>query len=206
MGGGYGNTINVFGFAATIAGGTENSATGTWGTVAGGRKNVANGNFSFAAGANAKATHLGSFVWADSRNANHSSLGDYISVADNSFNIRAGGGVHLDPTTTLNFGQGNRQMFNLAGPISPSVDGLFGIGVQPNTTYFRATDSFCWFFGGFHTNFACNPGVTGSIRMQLNTSSLFVNGTFVSTSDRNLKENIQSISANDMLAKVIARR
>ena len=40
--------------------------------------------------------------------------------------------------------------------------------------------------------------------MHLNSTGLSVNGTFVSTSDRNLKENIQRISAKDMLAKVIA--
>ena len=40
--------------------------------------------------------------------------------------------------------------------------------------------------------------------MHLNSTGLSVNGTFVSASDRNLKENIQSISAQDMLVKVIA--
>ena len=40
--------------------------------------------------------------------------------------------------------------------------------------------------------------------MHLNSTGLSVNGTFVSTSDRNLKENIHSISAKDVLAKVIA--
>ena len=40
--------------------------------------------------------------------------------------------------------------------------------------------------------------------MQLNTAGLSVNGGVTIASDRNLKENIQSISARDMLAKVIA--
>ena len=40
--------------------------------------------------------------------------------------------------------------------------------------------------------------------MRLNTAGLSVNGGVTIASDRNLKENIQNISAKDMLAKVIA--
>lgn len=84
VGGGYGNTTygsyatigggvgNEAGKAdgtgqyATVGGGAGNAATGMWATVPGGLSNGAQGKGSFAAGINARATHDGSFVWADS--------------------------------------------------------------------------------------------------------------------------------------------
>jgi len=186
-------------FAAAIGGGSRNVASGQYATVPGGRTNTASGSDSFAAGYRAKATHSGSFVWADFSGP------DYGSVAINSFNIRAGGGVHLDPTTRVNFGASTRQMINLWG-LTPGIDAPYGIGVQANTTYFRTDTNagFCWFHGGVHSDAQCNPGTGGNVRMQLSAAGLNVNGGVTIVSDRNLKENIQSISAKDMLAKVIA--
>ena len=103
--GGYGNQGS--GAVAAIGGGYLNVAGGQFATVPGGLLNSASADYSFAAGNRAKATHRGSFVWADFHAA------DYGSVAIDSFNIRAGGGVHLDPTTQLNFGANTRQMINL---------------------------------------------------------------------------------------------
>jgi hypothetical protein len=81
-------TAGVFG-ASVLGGGVSgfaNSVTGSYGTVPGGQGNSA-GAFSFAAGRRAKATHTGSFVWADSTNANFS------STADDQFAIRADNGM-----------------------------------------------------------------------------------------------------------------
>ena len=181
----------------TISGGLGNTVSGFYATVPGGLGDTASGESSFAAGLRAQATHKGAFVWGDSQSS------DYGSVATNSFNIRAGGGVHLDPTTRLNFGATTRQMINLWGS-TVGADGLFGIGVQTNATYFRTGTDFCWFRGGAHDDGQCAPGAGGTLRMQLSSTGLTVNGTFASASDRNLKENIQRISAKDMLAKVIA--
>ena len=74
---------------ATVGGGTRNTAGGYAATVAGGSGNTAEGNFSFAAGQRAKANHTGSFVWADY------SGGDFESVRDNQFRIRASGGLYI---------------------------------------------------------------------------------------------------------------
>ena len=65
--GGY--TNHASGYAATVAGGWENTASGDRAAVPGGEGNVAGGQWSFAAGRRAKANHEGTFVWADSIDA-----------------------------------------------------------------------------------------------------------------------------------------
>jgi hypothetical protein len=91
--GGFHNVAN--GERATIAGGSANSASGSFSTVAGGRDNTASASDSFAAGRQAKATHQGSFVWADSTEANFASQGP------DQFLIRAAGGARLVTGTTF---------------------------------------------------------------------------------------------------------
>lgn len=73
---------------ATVGGGEGNTATGSYATIPGGLNNSA-GAFSMAAGRRAKAINTGSFVWADSTNA------DFTSTADNQFSIRAANGMFI---------------------------------------------------------------------------------------------------------------
>lgn len=81
---------NALGQFATIGGGVNNAAAGKGGTVPGGQLNSAAGENSFAAGSRAKATHLGSFVLADS------SAGTNVnSGGDNTLTIRAAGGTTI---------------------------------------------------------------------------------------------------------------
>jgi len=87
VGGGNSNTAS--GSFSTVAGGIGNDAIGVRSTVPGGEFNEASGDFSFAAGRQAKATHVGSFVWADSTNA------PFASTAADQFSIRAAGGVRI---------------------------------------------------------------------------------------------------------------
>ncbi|HUW82873.1 MAG TPA: hypothetical protein VMZ31_08760 [Phycisphaerae bacterium] len=87
IGGGWGNTAE--GFMATVAGGELNDAAGAFASVPGGEYNEARGNYSFAAGRRAKALSNGSFVWADATDA------DFQDGGPNTFNIRAGNGVHV---------------------------------------------------------------------------------------------------------------
>lgn len=89
--GGSSNTAS--GDFTAVGGGFGNVASGTGATVPGGWVNTAGGAYSFAAGRRAKATHTGSFVWADSTDA------DFTSYTGNTFNIRASGGVVLAPGT-----------------------------------------------------------------------------------------------------------
>ena len=109
VGGGGGSAAS--GLAATVAGGSANVASGAYATVGGGSGNVADGggsgnvadgpfsivaggqssvafmSYSFAAGRRAKATTVGSFIWADSQNF------DFQPSVNNFFGVRATGGV-----------------------------------------------------------------------------------------------------------------
>jgi hypothetical protein len=94
--GGGGNVAN--GWAAAVGGGEVNTASGSTATVPGGYMNTAAGSYSLAAGRRAKANHGGTFVWADSTDA------DFTSTGVNQFLIRAGGGVGIgtvSPTEAL---------------------------------------------------------------------------------------------------------
>ena len=100
VGGGIGNTASNEN--ATVGGGWGNTANGGNATVPGGRDNEAGGFYSFAAGRRAKvrstaATGLaigdrGTFVWADSTDA------DFTSTGPDQFLIRASGGVGIGTT------------------------------------------------------------------------------------------------------------
>ncbi len=86
--GGAGN--GALGVASTVSGGVNNIAMGSYSTIAGGNSNMAAADYSFAAGRRAQANTTGSFVWADSTDA------DFASTGDNQFLIRAGGGVGIN--------------------------------------------------------------------------------------------------------------
>jgi hypothetical protein len=92
---------------ATVLNGYENAATGRYATVLNGYQSRADGEYSFAAGYQAWARHAGAFVWAGSGQT------VYQSVAPDSFNVRATGGVTL---TTAGAG------LALDGPVI--VDGM----------------------------------------------------------------------------------
>jgi trimeric autotransporter adhesin len=214
IGGGYGNLIFPNSPSATIAGGQANvireksylSAIGggfnnfiqsnaPYAVIPGGYLNTvgAGATNAFAAGYRAKANHVGAFVWADSQ------IADFASTTNNQFSIRALGGVRLsDDTRNLSFGSATRQMLNLWNT-------NYAIGVQNFGLYSR-TDvggGFYWFTGGSHNNAAGNAG-GGSTMMSLTGGGLAVNGTFVSASDRNKKENFKPVDARAVLAKVAA--
>lgn len=86
-GNGGGSTSDAIG--ATVGGGEGNLASGQYATIPGGIDNTASGAFSSAFGRRAKAVNQGSFVFADSTNA------DYTSTADNQASFRVANGVHI---------------------------------------------------------------------------------------------------------------
>ena len=92
--GGWGNEAS--GYYATVAGGINNTASGGFATVGGGAYNTALGSYSFAAGRRAKANHNGTYVWADSTDA------DFASTGNNQFLIRAEGGVGIGTNSPQN--------------------------------------------------------------------------------------------------------
>jgi hypothetical protein len=86
--GGGGANIASGGYT-TVGGGYDNTASGNWATVPGGAGNVAQGYFSLAAGRRARALHQGTFVWADSTDA------DFDSTGNDQFRVRANGGMRM---------------------------------------------------------------------------------------------------------------
>jgi hypothetical protein len=115
VGGGSDNTAS--GGNAAVGGGWGNTASGYSATVPGGRDNTAAGDYSFAAGRRAKANHNGSFVWADSTDAN------FASTANDQFLIRASGGVGVgvnDPCVALDV-DGTARLRGISAGIGTAV-------------------------------------------------------------------------------------
>jgi hypothetical protein len=87
-GGWLGHANTASGDASTIPGGFGNTASGDF-SVAAGRYSEAAGAHSYALGHRARALNGGAFVWADATDL------PFASVADNTFRVRATGGVRL---------------------------------------------------------------------------------------------------------------
>lgn len=182
----------------TVILGGDNNRIGTncpSAIILGGTNNLVadNAGYSLAAGRRSRVNHQGAFVFSDSQNAS------FASAGANTFNIRAAGGIHVNGDSAMFFGSSVRQMINLWSD-------RYGIGVQSSTHYFRtdSAGSFSWFRGGTHSNSANSPGTGGVEMMRLNSGGLRVNGTFVSASDRNLKENFEPVNPREVLDKVAA--
>lgn len=154
IGGGSNNVIQASADGSTIGGGLKNTITGDCGVVPGGEQNVAAAN-SYAAGRRAKATHAGTFVWADtSMNA------DFASTGNNEFLIRAAGGVGINtnnPSAAL----------HVAG--NAIVSGMFHLGSSTYTPTANATVPVT----------SSYMRLTPSSPVTLNTTTAIANGTGV---------------------------
>jgi hypothetical protein len=96
LAGGTGNTVS--GSYGAVGGGVANGASGSFATIPGGYHNVASGVASFAAGHLAEAQTAGSFAWSDES----SSTVPVRTTVPNEFAARAVGGVYFysDPALT----------------------------------------------------------------------------------------------------------
>lgn len=72
-----------------IGGGQNNTTKGLAAAVPGGVNNAAEGDYSYACGRGAKATHEGTFIWADASGE------ELVSTEPNQFVIRASGGTRV---------------------------------------------------------------------------------------------------------------
>ncbi len=191
IGGGSFNFIQPDAVHATIAGGGGNIILNgaSYGTIPGGYSNSA-ATYAFAAGCRAKANHAGSFVWGDLQDV------DFASTGVNQFCIRANGGVQLSGDTKMSFGSTLGTKLNLFST-------TFGIGIQSGVLYSRvgASGGFAWFTGGVHNDNTFNAG-GGQAAMTLLLGNLTVNGTLVSTSDRNVKQDFSAVNSRSILEKV----
>jgi len=144
IGGGLSNIVSER--FATVSGGQFNQAVGRYATVPGGQSNVATLH-SFAAGTQAKATNVGTFVWADSHDD------DFGSTTNNQFLIRAAGGVGIntnDPGSNALSVNGTVQIATiqvLTGSGVPTMEAPNGSlylntsGGDTTTLWFRASGS-----------------------------------------------------------------
>ncbi|MBN1815322.1 MAG: hypothetical protein JXA14_26055 [Anaerolineae bacterium] len=94
LGGRYNTTE---GYYSWIGGGLTNTihSAGTYSIILGGHDSVITGSYSLAAGRFVHIPHTGAFAWADS------TASTYTSHGDDTFNVRAGGGVFLDGDVTI---------------------------------------------------------------------------------------------------------
>ncbi len=96
VGGGESNAASSY--CATVGGGINNSASAYHATVPGGAYCLAGGDYSLAAGNHARTTTAGTFVWADSTNA------DFDFNVANAFGVRATGGATFFSNSALSTG------------------------------------------------------------------------------------------------------
>jgi len=205
LGGGERNSIQSFSEYSFIGGGKGNTVGSWYAVVPGGSANEAQGLLTFAAGYRAKAFHNGSFVWADSQNA------DFASTATNQFLIRAQGGVGINVapswpldvqapqavgrfTTTSSCYGSVIELQNTLGSAGylGAINFNNGAGTYPGQIVYATSGTLSFRVGGVDNS------------MLLNSSGLSVRGTFVSSSDRNEKEHFQPVSPQEVLEKVAA--
>lgn len=201
--GGQGNTMGTNAFYCTIGGGQNNAvaANSTAAMIPGGQNNAAT-NYAFAAGRRAKANHDGTFVWADSQNA------DFASSGPNQFLIRAASGVVINgtnPATALHV----RDTSDTEVSIESTDAGGHRWTLQSSRVTGTATDA----------SFQIVDRTVGSSRMFIGTNGFVGIGTsgptnrlhvsggvsatvFVTTSDRNAKQNFAPVSPTQVLEKV----
>ncbi len=195
VGGGVGNTAS--GNMATVGGGNQNTASGEGATVPGGTSNAATTK-AFAAGTRAKANHPGSFVWADSVNA------DFASTADNQFLVRAGGGVGINtavPFGVLGVGTANGQVTIANGAFTPELVMTGG----PAPGILRVRNSLEIWDGPGGAGALDVRDLNGVATIGLNGASGVIHCVALNqTSDRNAKENFEPVDARDVLDKVAA--
>ena len=215
IGGGAFNTVS--GSVAGVLSGSGNIAAGDSSSVVGGQYNTAAGAYSMASGRRAKANHDGTFVWADSQDA------DFSSTATNQFLVRASGGVGVNTTPVGGFHVLSSVAFNTG--IFESTNGT--------GTWLNLRNSTNGHWGLIASGSANSEGAgqllirdnaAGLVRMTIKTNGnvgigttnpgfmLEVNGTagkpgggsWTSTSDARLKKNIRPLAG--ALRKLLALR
>ncbi len=195
------------GFNAFAAGNSQ--ARGNYATALG-RSCLATNN-SLAAGSRAKAIHDGSFVWADGRS------GDFATSGSNQFLIRAGGGLGVgvtNPAYVADIG-GRIRLRNDADTaglwlyrtntaeddafvgMANTTGGLVGLWGNHGTFWGLVMNT---------TNGNVNIG-NGAVSAtnKLQVVNAYCNGTtWVNASDRNLKQNFETVDAGEILEKIVA--
>ncbi|MEY3480418.1 MAG: hypothetical protein RIQ71_1193 [Verrucomicrobiota bacterium] len=221
VGGGESNSVNAVAYAtiaggienlcgvnasyASIGGGSGNTAWRTAATIPGGTSCEAE-SYAFAAGRRAKATNEGSFVWADSLDADFSSLGT------NTFNLRASGGVFIRGDTN----SGRLTIFPATSDrssqifLSENTTRTLGMILRYDGTAANNPLNFIGLTNGVETAPILTVSRAGRVGVgQPAPTATFqvVNATcdgstWVNSSDRNLKTSFKPVDGGEILRKV----
>jgi hypothetical protein len=197
-GGSYNRSLKDW---ATISGGRDQWATNLYATVPGGRDNLAGGQYSLAAGRRAQALHEGAFVWADSIDA------DFVSTANNQFNLRATGGVRLDTgaASGVALNAADRSLLTCGwNPFSSgkhSGVGRWGVFMEAHTLALGMPA-----VGGKTVQVLKYNEDSSSSTLAIfdQSGNLTIAGTLVELSDRTSKENFAPVNCREVLEKVAA--
>jgi hypothetical protein len=104
-------------------------------------------------------------------------------------------------------GAGQFSTISFGASLGPKINlysTTFGMGIQNSVFYSRigTGGGFGWYAGGSHSDTTFDPGLGGSVLMTLTSGGLVVNGTFVSASDRNIKQDFSEVDSRAVLEKV----
>jgi hypothetical protein len=197
VGGGLNNSAVGLAGYVTVGGGANNTASGLYSTVPGGYFDIAQGEASFAAGYSAQALHDYTFVWSDGTPSP-----SFNSTAINQFLIYAAGGVGIG----TNRPQAQLHVTSSGGNSFPQAQ----LDQQNPTDYSRLRFTVGgninkrWDVAATATNFVIYSASIGANMLLLNSSGLTVNGTFVSSSDRNVKAGFEPVNAKTVLERLAA--
>ena len=195
-----GNLNTSSGDVATVGGGYRNFGIGDYATVPGGLDNFAGGDFSLAAGRRAIAFHQGTFVWADSQNA------DFATTGAQQFLIRAAGGVgigHTAPDAPLHVVGGTDAGLSGGGILLLGAVNAGNVAFDGNEIQARNNAAASTLFlnaGGGNVSIGT---VSSTARLRV-VNATCDGATWNNASDRNLKSGFVSVDARDVLAKVAA--
>jgi len=180
--------------SATVAGGTQNVASGQRAAIGGGLNNIANGNYTSIAGGN------------DNRaSAFFASVGGGDFNNASAYGATVSGGSH-------NTASGERSM--IAGGESCLAAGHYSFAAGRNAKA-NGVGSFAWAdstTNNFNINNNNRFGVRASGGVYLYSSSDLLHGSYLAAgsgtwagiSDRNVKENVVPVNADEVLGKVAA--
>lgn len=190
-----GKTTRASGDGATAMGDSA-TASGEV-SIAMGSFSTASESYTLAAGRRAKAIHKGTFVWADSRDA------DFSSAADDQFLIRAGGGVVMQADDTDVDAEANQLL--IRGQTSNAQQLEIGYKTSGNYATIQAVEQSV----AFRPLILQPAGGRVGIGKTTPVTALDVNGTVTATafnpsSDRNLKEKFAPVNPLAVLDKVAA--
>ena len=198
---GIGGAVNIFSppyyFGSSnsvIGGGVRNGISAAdYAVIPGGSDNYVSGSYGFAAGRRAQALHTGSFVWADSTDA------DFASTGPDQFRVRASGGAQF-------WGNNHWDVTHTEGDFRIGTDAYrLKIGVALDGG--GAGDVWIRAHGGTSRMFIKAPGGITMLSDEAETHGVSLaagGGAWTTVSDRNAKENFAAVNAREVLEKVAA--